>query len=103
MILHHRYSIRFHACCRLYVPLFLLFNLYLPTYIPIWLWGERLAVSLALNLARYMITLHGTWTVNSVAHMYGSKPYDKDIYATECIVVSYPLMFFWVNSIIPTP
>lgn len=32
---------------------------------------------------RYVITLNATWTVNSVAHLWGSKPYDKTINPTK--------------------
>lgn len=28
-------------------------------------------------IIRYMISIHGTWCVNSFAHFAGSKPYDK--------------------------
>lgn len=37
---------------------------------------------------RYTAVLHFTWCVNSLAHIYGDRPYDKDIHATENLLVS---------------
>lgn len=60
------------------------FNLLLPTVVPVWLWRERVWTSFVLSFAaRYMITLHGTWLVNSAAHYYGERPYDKHMEARE--------------------
>jgi len=35
-----------------------------------------------------VITLHITWSVNSVAHWFGHKPYDKSINPSENLLVS---------------
>lgn len=37
---------------------------------------------------RYTSVLHFTWCVNSLAHLYGNRPYDKSIHATENLFVS---------------
>jgi stearoyl-CoA desaturase (delta-9 desaturase) len=37
---------------------------------------------------RYVSVLHFTWCVNSLAHMYGDRPYDKSLHATENPFVS---------------
>ncbi|NEU32882.1 acyl-CoA desaturase, partial [bacterium LRH843] len=37
---------------------------------------------------RYVISYHGTWLVNSVAHMYGNRPYETAIFARENAPVS---------------
>jgi stearoyl-CoA desaturase (delta-9 desaturase) len=37
---------------------------------------------------RYTFTLHVTWLVNSIAHVWGWKPYDKRINPVENILVS---------------
>ncbi|KAF7269347.1 acyl-CoA Delta-9 desaturase-like [Rhynchophorus ferrugineus] len=60
----------------------------LPTIWPIIFWGETLGNAYCLNIARYVLTLHATWLVNSAAHMWGSKPYDKYINPTENLFVS---------------
>ncbi|KAA0186043.1 hypothetical protein HAZT_HAZT012023 [Hyalella azteca] len=56
----------------------------LPTIIPNYLWGEDLVYSfLTCGLVRLAITFHVTWCINSVAHLYGYRPYDKNLYAHE--------------------
>uniref|UniRef100_A0A8C9NIX2 Stearoyl-CoA desaturase 5 n=2 Tax=Carduelinae TaxID=37599 RepID=A0A8C9NIX2_SERCA len=52
----------------------------IPTIVPWYLWGESLwnAYFLA-SILRYTISLNVTWLVNSAAHMYGNRPYDKNI------------------------
>jgi stearoyl-CoA desaturase (Delta-9 desaturase) len=37
---------------------------------------------------RYVLSLNGTWLVNSAAHIWGVKPYDKSISPTENIGVA---------------
>ncbi|XP_068948556.1 stearoyl-CoA desaturase 5 [Petaurus breviceps papuanus] len=51
-----------------------------PTWVPWYVWGESLwnACFLAFIL-RYTISLNVAWLVNSAAHMYGYRPYDKHI------------------------
>lgn len=39
-------------------------------------------------MLRYCISLHGTWLVNSAAHFYGMKPYDKNISSVNNKLVS---------------
>lgn len=49
----------------------------IPTVIPVYCWGETWSNSwFVATLFRYCWTLNITWLVNSVAHFYGSKPYD---------------------------
>ena len=38
---------------------------------------------------RYILLLHFTWLVNSVAHMWGNRPYDKTINPAENLFVSW--------------
>jgi len=65
---------------RFYLPLVLMFCFVLPTVIPYFAWGESLLVAYFTAAAfRYAWLLNVTWTVNSLAHMYGSHPYDKGI------------------------
>ncbi len=40
-------------------------------------------------ILRYIATLHSTWLVNSLAHMYGNKPYDTNISPVENMYVSF--------------
>ncbi|KAK9505042.1 hypothetical protein O3M35_009192 [Rhynocoris fuscipes] len=67
-----------------YKPLYFLFAFFLPIYIPVLLWGDSWRNTLFVAyFARYMISLHGTWCVNSIAHLYGTRPYSKDIAPVE--------------------
>ncbi|KRT82992.1 hypothetical protein AMK59_3959 [Oryctes borbonicus] len=60
----------------------------LPTLIPWYFWSENLMTSWYLCLFRYAWSLHSTWLVNSAAHIWGMKPYDKYMSPTENKLVS---------------
>ncbi|CAG7833998.1 unnamed protein product, partial [Allacma fusca] len=67
-----------------HLPLGLLIAFVLPTYLPHKLWGESvLGGFLVASVFRYAFTLNMTWLVNSAAHMWGNKPYDKTINPSE--------------------
>ncbi|XP_021183696.3 acyl-CoA Delta-9 desaturase [Helicoverpa armigera] len=60
-----------------------------PIYIPT-LWGEKKMVALFVCLfLRYLLTIHVFFVVNSVAHMFGTRPYDKNIQPGESKLVSF--------------
>ncbi|KAK3918206.1 Acyl-CoA Delta(11) desaturase [Frankliniella fusca] len=72
-----------------YFPLFLLFSLAIPTFIPVYYWGETtLNAFMVPFLLRTVLVLNFTWMVNSWAHAFGTKPYDKNIRPVETMVVS---------------
>ncbi|XP_055902590.1 acyl-CoA Delta-9 desaturase-like [Eupeodes corollae] len=74
---------------RHYKILYTIFTLVLPTAIPCLLWNETVLVSLFTTyFARYVVQLNTTWSVNSLAHMFGNKPYDKNILSVETVFVS---------------
>lgn len=74
---------------RHYKLLYTIFTLVLPTAIPCLLWNETVLVSLFTTyFARYVVQLNTTWSVNSLAHMFGNKPYDKNILSVETVFVS---------------
>lgn len=62
----------------------------IPTLVPWYFWGESLwnAYFLA-SILRYTVSLNVTWLVNSAAHMYGNKPYDKNINPRENRFVTF--------------
>lgn len=60
----------------------------LPTIAPMYFWGETFKNAFFVNLFRYCFTLNCTWLVNSAAHMWGDKPYDRFINPAENIVVA---------------
>jgi len=74
---------------RFYLPGVALFCFTLPAVIPHLFWGESLINAYFFSsLLRYAMLLHFTWCVNSVAHLWGSRPYDKTISPVENIFVS---------------
>lgn len=74
---------------RLYIPLFALLCIGFPVVVPWYYWNETLWNSFFVNFnSRFSITLNMAFAVNSFAHMYGSRPYDKNISPVENIMVS---------------
>lgn len=65
----------------------LLFSILLPTLIPWYFWDENLTNSFFVNMFRYGTMLNFTFLVNSAAHKWGSKPYDKSIMAVQNLLV----------------
>ncbi|XP_043479028.1 acyl-CoA Delta-9 desaturase isoform X2 [Leptopilina heterotoma] len=64
----------------------------IPTIIPVYLWNEEWYYAIFSQIARYAISLNFTWSVNSAAHIWGSKPYDKTIAPAENRFVAYVAM-----------
>ncbi|RZC32996.1 FA desaturase domain containing protein [Asbolus verrucosus] len=63
--------------------------LLLPALVPWYFFEEKFYVSWCTAcVLRYVLSLHATWAVNSAAHMWGNKPYDKDIKPTENLAVA---------------
>ncbi|XP_043495552.1 acyl-CoA Delta-9 desaturase-like [Polistes fuscatus] len=61
----------------------------IPTWIPVYFWGESVMNAWYATVTRYILVLHITCLVNSAAHMWGAKPYDSAITSTEIPVVSF--------------
>lgn len=62
----------------------------LPTAIPIFAWNEDPIVALFVCFfSRAVISLNATWLVNSAAHLYGTRPFDKSIFPVENMVVAF--------------
>ncbi|XP_015116401.1 acyl-CoA Delta(11) desaturase isoform X2 [Diachasma alloeum] len=72
-----------------YIPLFALLAIGFPVWVPCYLWNETLWTSFWINFNfRFCVTLNLAFFVNSVAHMWGQRPYDKHISPVENIAVS---------------
>ncbi|KAK4303429.1 hypothetical protein Pmani_024550 [Petrolisthes manimaculis] len=72
-----------------YLPLVLLLCFVVPAVIPWLFWGEHIVNALMVAaFLRYALVLHFTWTVNSLAHWVGIKPYDKHIYPSQNKIVT---------------
>ncbi|CAB3230672.1 unnamed protein product [Arctia plantaginis] len=72
-----------------YYPLVLLLCFITPTVIPL-LWGEEMWTAFFVaGILRYTFSLHTIFLVNSLAHMWGTKPYDKRMKPAETKSVSF--------------
>jgi len=61
-----------------------------PAIVPPYFWGESMYLAfLVASAFRYTCVLHATWTVNSIAHSFGYRPYDPTI---------NPAQNFWVAT-----
>ncbi|VDL73901.1 unnamed protein product [Nippostrongylus brasiliensis] len=74
---------------RYYLPMVILLCFLMPAAIPVKLWGESALVAFyTASLFRYCFLLHSTWFINSVAHMFGYRPYDTRITPVESVWTS---------------
>ena len=74
---------------RYYMVLMPLLCFILPTVVPVICWNETWSNGFFVpGILRYVLLLHVTWLVNSAAHLYGNKPYDKFINPSENLGVS---------------
>lgn len=82
-----RHSLFFHF--RHYKLSVLILCFLVPMLVPWYFWGESLAVGYFVpGLLRYTVMLNATWLVNSAAHIWGNRPYDKTINPRENSLVA---------------
>ncbi|KAJ8680144.1 hypothetical protein QAD02_015931 [Eretmocerus hayati] len=61
----------------------------LPTVIPVYFWQETWMNAYHVASAlRFILILNSTWLINSAAHLYGNKPYDRFMNPSENKFVS---------------
>lgn len=78
---------------RYFIPLKILFCFIIPTMVPVYFWSETWYLAfMSQSVLRYLLSLNFTWLVNSAAHMWGNRPYDKKINPAENIAVSLVAM-----------
>lgn len=63
--------------CRIYMASSIFIAFIAPILGSYYLWGEDLIASMNFNIARYVLGLHVNWAINSFAHIWGTRPYDK--------------------------
>ncbi|KAJ8686294.1 hypothetical protein QAD02_022088 [Eretmocerus hayati] len=69
---------------RYFIPMFLLICIFIPSVVPVHFWNESLWNSVLISFVlRYVMVLNMTWCVNSIAHMYGTREFDKRISARQ--------------------
>lgn len=68
----------------------LVISFILPTLIPWYFWNESIWNAYIVScITRLVLTLNITWCVNSVAHMWGTHPYDESIDPAQNVAVSF--------------
>jgi stearoyl-CoA desaturase (delta-9 desaturase) len=65
-----------------------LFCFILPTLYGKYMWNSYSIGYVYFGVLRWVLLLHATWCVNSVAHMWGSTPYNPRISSRQSIVTS---------------
>ncbi|XP_068626083.1 acyl-CoA Delta(11) desaturase-like [Battus philenor] len=61
----------------------------LPTVIPMYFFGETFNTAWNIAVMRYVFNLHLSFFVNSAAHLWGNKPYDRNIKPAQCLPISF--------------
>ncbi|XP_063222906.1 stearoyl-CoA desaturase 5-like isoform X2 [Bacillus rossius redtenbacheri] len=79
--------VRLHT--RYFTSLKILCCFVFPVIVPHYLWGETWYNSVMLSIWRYVLMLNANWLVNSAAHIWGYRPYDKRINPAENMAVSF--------------
>lgn len=63
-----------------FLALQLIFCFILPTIIPVYIWNETWSRAIMSQVfIRYILNLNTVWTINSIAHIHGHRPYNKNI------------------------
>jgi len=74
---------------KFYKPLVVLICFIMPTVVPWYYWGESAWTAyFVAGVLRYCFCLNFTFLVNSAAHLWGTRPYDKGANPAENFVVS---------------
>lgn len=75
---------------RFYLPLVLLSFFLVPSIVPFLLWGESwFNAYMVAGLLRLVMCWNATWTVNSLAHLLGTRPYEKSANSAENFLVAF--------------
>ncbi|CAH1167015.1 unnamed protein product [Phyllotreta striolata] len=75
---------------RHYKSLYFIAAFIVPVFLPVWAWKENVWTSTFTAFAlRYALVLNFTWLVNSAAHLWGNRPFDRNILPAENPYVSW--------------
>ncbi|KAF7990996.1 hypothetical protein HCN44_000801 [Aphidius gifuensis] len=72
-----------------FTPIMLFLCFILPTLIPVYCWNETWYISIHAVFIRYTWLLNATFLVNSFAHMWGNRPYNRKVKPTENPTVAF--------------
>ncbi|XP_076673448.1 acyl-CoA Delta-9 desaturase-like [Andrena cerasifolii] len=74
---------------RYYIVLMPLLCFIIPTVVPVLCWNETwLNAFFVPTILRYVLILNASWLINSAAHAFGTKPYDKFINPSENLIAN---------------
>jgi stearoyl-CoA desaturase (delta-9 desaturase) len=62
-------------------------SLGIPIFISTYLLGDTFSAAFRMNLLRLVIGWHVTWSINSVSHIWGNRPFEKDILPTDTYLI----------------
>lgn len=71
---------------RYHVPLMMIACFVIPTLLPM-VWDETFKNAFFLNMLRFIAVVHSSSLINSWAHKWGNKPYNKSINATQSAIL----------------
>jgi stearoyl-CoA desaturase (delta-9 desaturase) len=75
---------------KFYWPMALFLCFVMPTLVPVYFWNENPWVAyFTAGVFRYTWLLHCTWAINSFAHMFGNRPYDKSINPRQNLAAAF--------------
>lgn len=72
-----------------YMSLYLILCVTIQVILPSIIWNLPLSLTFTQFVVRTVTILHSTWFVNSTAHMFGDRPYNKSIEPRENATVSF--------------
>ncbi|KAG5671192.1 hypothetical protein PVAND_001403 [Polypedilum vanderplanki] len=72
-----------------YVWLVLLISLSIPIFISTYIFGDTFSAAYHMNIFRIVLAWHITWSINSVSHIWGNRPFEKDILPTDTFIIGF--------------
>lgn len=84
---------------RYFIPLKLLLCFIIPSMVPAYCWNETWYNSIASQaVIRYIWSLNFTWLVNSAAHIWGNRPYDRYVICYYNHLINYVVALYRSNE-----
>ncbi|XP_025266142.1 uncharacterized protein LOC105248142 [Camponotus floridanus] len=72
-----------------YLPIMFSLCFVLPTLVPVYIWNETWIISIGATIFRYIYLFNAAAAVNSFAHIWGTRPYNRNLKATENPIVAF--------------
>ncbi|GLG94786.1 Acyl-CoA Delta(11) desaturase [Gryllus bimaculatus] len=68
---------------KFHMPLVYLLCFAMPILVPIFMWDESWSVGIAVGMVRWVFEVNAILSINSFAHMFGGRPFNKTILPAE--------------------